>query len=262
MRNPVYTDVLENEIKILSTLNHRNSSFSVFWISSRKFFDVFLFSCYVLRFVNRSNKETTGFSNYYGICWRVCWWTKTFGRFQMFCFLVFLVEVFLNIWQNSDSFKNLWSEIIRNNYSKVYNIFMKIIFYIVILNLLIFLWIVEGNEFDEKIFQSNVFFFSVKSKSLILAPRNVSPVYNCARRTVLVRNCFQREKFFISFITLVSGTLQYMSPDVVLVPPMGYGPEVRRKAKNESFSFRFRSGRYLERWLYSDRNGNRKNAVS
>ncbi len=27
MRNPVFTDVLENEIKILSTLNHRNSSY-------------------------------------------------------------------------------------------------------------------------------------------------------------------------------------------------------------------------------------------
>lgn len=26
MRNPVFTDVLENEIKILSTLSHRNSS--------------------------------------------------------------------------------------------------------------------------------------------------------------------------------------------------------------------------------------------
>jgi hypothetical protein len=27
MRNPAYTEDLENEIKILSTLNHKNSSF-------------------------------------------------------------------------------------------------------------------------------------------------------------------------------------------------------------------------------------------
>jgi serine/threonine protein kinase len=27
MRNPVFTDVLENEIKILSTLSHKNSLF-------------------------------------------------------------------------------------------------------------------------------------------------------------------------------------------------------------------------------------------
>lgn len=29
MRNPVFTDVLENEIKILSTLNHKNSSLTL-----------------------------------------------------------------------------------------------------------------------------------------------------------------------------------------------------------------------------------------
>ena len=30
-----------------------------------------------------------------------------------------------------------------------------------------------------------------------------------------------------------SGTLQYMSPDVVLVPPMGYGPEVRLSSEDD-----------------------------
>jgi len=48
------------------------------------------------------------------------------------------------------------------------------------------------------------------------------------------------------------GTLQYMSPDVVLVPPMGYGPEVNSLSiimNNPIMLFSF-SGRYLECWLY------------
>lgn len=55
-----------------------------------------------------------------------------------------------------------------------------------------------------------------------------------------------------------------MSPDVVLVPPMGYGPEVtnRRVDRSTEFFHFDRSGGYLECRLYSDRNGNGKNAVS
>lgn len=52
-----------------------------------------------------------------------------------------------------------------------------------------------------------------------------------------------------------------MSPDVVLVPPMGYGPEVRHRLN--IFSDHSASlGGYLECGLYSDRNGNGQNAVS
>ncbi len=51
MRNPVYTDVLENEIKILSTLSHKNSLyFFVFIYKINKI--ICLFSCYLLWFSN------------------------------------------------------------------------------------------------------------------------------------------------------------------------------------------------------------------
>ena len=49
------------------------------------------------------------------------------------------------------------------------------------------------------------------------------------------------------------GTLQYMSPDVVLVPPMGYGPEVNTRTRVvHQADRRFCSGGYLECGMYGD----------
>lgn len=62
-----------------------------------------------------------------------------------------------------------------------------------------------------------------RSKLPILEHRNDWLVFNCVQKIVLVRASF----LFITEVTVEClGTLQYMSPDVVLVPPMGYGPEV------------------------------------
>ena len=51
MRNPVFTDALENEIKILSTLSHKNSlCFGFFYIKMK--LNICKSSCYLLWFSN------------------------------------------------------------------------------------------------------------------------------------------------------------------------------------------------------------------
>ena len=66
------------------------------------------------------------------------------------CFI--LEEVCRNIFRNSDDFRKHRLEIILGNYWKVFNIYMKIIFYIGILNQRIFWLIQEGrtnkDDFD------------------------------------------------------------------------------------------------------------------
>jgi hypothetical protein len=67
------------------------------------------------------------------------------------------------------------------------------------------------------------FYFKEKSKLWISEHRNVLPVFIFVPMKVLV-SLYPYENTDKNFFLL--GTLQYMSPDVILVPPMGYGPEV------------------------------------
>ena len=65
MRNPVFTDVLENELKILSTLHHKNSQCRgrPLRLDPRSS----LPSRVLLRFSDRSVEKAAGLSNHHGI---------------------------------------------------------------------------------------------------------------------------------------------------------------------------------------------------
>jgi len=79
--------------------------------------------------------------------------------------------------------------------------------------------------------------FTEKSKLLILVHQNVLLVFNFVQKIVSVSR-FLFNNIWNNWVILL-GTLQYMSPDVVLVPPMGYGPEVRyEKKKSNIWLFR------------------------
>lgn len=88
-----------------------------------------------------------------------------------------------------------------------------------------------------------------KSKLPILERRNDWLAFNCVQKIVLVRTRFS---LLIRKDNLrCLGTLQYMSPDVVLVPPMGYGPEVSSFEWihwNWSLRFRWIFGVWDVRW--------------
>jgi hypothetical protein len=130
---------------------------------------------------------------------------------------------------------------------------MKIIFYIEISNQQIYWWIQEGNIWKDLLSVVWIFNIVEKSKLQILEHRNDWLVFSFVQKIVLVGiSVFYNIKSNILYL----GTLQYMSPDVVLVPPMGYGPEVSLINTQKFNSDYWYLGWYLECWLYSNRNGN------
>jgi len=150
MRNPVYTDVLENEIKILSTLNHRN------------------IVTYYGSLIDRTKKQ------------------------PVFQIIMEYVDGG-SLSQHLAKFGQFQEPVIRN-YTKQ---------------------LLEGLQY---LHENHILHRDIKSANILVNSRGEIKIadFGTSKRLAGLQLCTEDSV----------GTLQYMSPDVVLVPPMGYGPEV------------------------------------
>ncbi|CAF2127693.1 unnamed protein product [Rotaria magnacalcarata] len=150
MRNPVYTDVLENEIKILSTLSHKN------------------IVTYYGSAIDRSKKQPAfQIIMEYVDGGSLSQHLSKFGQFQ---------------------------EPVIKNYTRQ---------------------LLEGLQY---LHENHILHRDIKSANILVNSRGEIKIadFGTSKRLAGLQLCTEDSV----------GTLQYMSPDVVLVPPMGYGPEV------------------------------------
>ncbi|CAF1115567.1 unnamed protein product [Rotaria sordida] len=150
MRNPVYTDVLENEIKILSTLSHKN------------------IVTYYGSAIDRSKKQ------------------------PFFQIIMEYVDGG-SLSQHLSKFGQFQEPVIRN-YTRQ---------------------LLEGLQY---LHENHILHRDIKSANILVNSRGEIKIadFGTSKRLAGLQLCTEDSV----------GTLQYMSPDVVLVPPMGYGPEV------------------------------------
>ncbi|UJR22105.1 hypothetical protein I4U23_025170 [Adineta vaga] len=150
MRNPVYTDVLENEIKILSTLSHKN------------------IVTYYGSAIDRSKKQ------------------------PVFQIIMEYVDGG-SLSQHLSKFGQFHETVIRN-YTRQ---------------------LLEGLQY---LHENHILHRDIKSANILVNSRGEIKIadFGTSKRLAGLQLCTEDSV----------GTLQYMSPDVVLVPPMGYGPEV------------------------------------
>ncbi|CAF0773124.1 unnamed protein product [Adineta ricciae] len=150
MRNPVYTDVLENEIKILSTLSHKN------------------IVTYYGSVIDRSKKQS------------------------VFQIIMEYVDGG-SLSQHLSKFGQFQEPVIRN-YTRQ---------------------LLEGLQY---LHENHILHRDIKSANILVNSRGEIKIadFGTSKRLAGLQLCTEDSV----------GTLQYMSPDVVLVPPMGYGPEV------------------------------------
>ncbi|CAF3198590.1 unnamed protein product [Rotaria sp. Silwood2] len=150
MRNPVYTDVLENEIKILSTLSHRN------------------IVTYYGSAIDRSKKQ------------------------PVFQIIMEYVDGG-SLSQHLSKFGPFQEQVIKN-YTRQ---------------------LLEGLQY---LHENHILHRDIKSANILVNSRGEIKIadFGTSKRLAGLQLCTEDSV----------GTLQYMSPDVVLVPPMGYGPEV------------------------------------
>ncbi|CAF1245691.1 unnamed protein product [Adineta steineri] len=150
MRNPVFTDVLENEIKILSTLSHRN------------------IVTYYGSAIDRTKKQ------------------------PVFQIIMEYVDGG-SLSQHLAKFGQFQEPVIRN-YTRQ---------------------LLEGLQY---LHENHILHRDIKSANILVNSRGEIKIadFGTSKRLAGLQLCTEDSV----------GTLQYMSPDVVLVPPMGYGPEV------------------------------------
>ncbi|CAF3618392.1 unnamed protein product [Rotaria sp. Silwood1] len=150
MRNPVYTDVLENEIKILSTLSHKN------------------IVTYYGSAIDRSKKQ------------------------PFFQIIMEYVDGG-SLSQHLSKFGPFQEQVIKN-YTRQ---------------------LLEGLKY---LHENHILHRDIKSANILVNSRGEIKIadFGTSKRLAGLQLCTEDSV----------GTLQYMSPDVILVPPMGYGPEV------------------------------------